>query len=360
MIPVVMSGGSGTRLWPLSRVKLPKQFCDLFGEPLQTMTLKRLSPLGNPWVVTSAVLKDLTEQNARESGLKIGQLIYEPAGKNTAAAIALVCRILELQGLENEIVGIFPADHLVTKEQQFQSAIRFAEKLAQDGQVVTLGIRPGHPETGFGYIQTEKTAGRRDGGLNAYSVMRFHEKPNLEKAKEFVADGSYNWNAGIFVFRASVMKALLKKHEPDVWLPLESLKADLGNLGDVYAMMKSISIDYAVMEKIGGTGLLTCLPVDIGWSDVGSWDAVAEESSARGERTSEKVHLVDSKDVYLQVPKNKTVAVIGLSDIQIVDTGDVLLICKKGESQKVREVVEALSKTKDPVLTEPPKDVGRR
>ncbi|MBX3040012.1 MAG: mannose-1-phosphate guanylyltransferase/mannose-6-phosphate isomerase, partial [Bdellovibrionaceae bacterium] len=310
--------------------------------------------LGNPWVVTSAVLKDLTEKNAQESGVKVGQLIYEPSGKNTAAAIALVCRILELQGLENEIVGIFPADHLVTKEQQFHDAIRFAEQLARDGQIVTLGIRPSHPETGFGYIQTEKQAQRQEKGIGAHSVMRFHEKPNFEKAASFVADGSYCWNAGIFVFRASVMRDLLRKHEPDVWLPLDGLQKDLGNLEAVYSAIKSISIDYAVMEKIGGTGLLSCLPVDIGWSDVGSWDAVAHESQARGKTPSERVHLIDSDNVYLQVPKTKTVAVIGVSDIQVVDTGDVLLICRKGESQRVREVVEALTRSKDPVLVEPP------
>lgn len=349
MIPVLMSGGSGTRLWPVSRTQMPKQFCPLFGESLQAMTLKRLAPFGAPWIVTSEILKDLTLANLRESGVTGGDILFEPRGRNTAAAIAFVCRVLELQGKMQEIVGIFPADHLVTKNEAFQNSLQVAEKLAQQKKVVTLGIHPSHPETGFGYIQIEGKALHEEEGVEAYQVARFHEKPALETAKQFVADGRYSWNAGIFIFEVAHMIELLKKHEPDVWNPISTLKQDLSNLNEVYDRVKSISIDYAVMEKIGGTGELLCLPVQIGWSDVGSWDAVAEEAGTRLVAQVD-VHRVESEGSFVSAPAGKKVAIIGLPGVRVVDTPDALLISAAGQSQKVRQVVESLSQTKDPVL----------
>lgn len=351
MIPVVMSGGSGTRLWPVSRTENPKQFCDLFGESLQAMTLRRLSVFGPPWIVTSETLRTQTQENLKESGVEGGELLFEPFGKNTAAAIALVCRVLELRGRAHEIVGIFPADHLITKKAEFEEALREAEKVAATGKLVTLGIHPHFPETGFGYIQTEK-------GSSALvrPVVQFHEKPSLEKANQFLEQGNFSWNAGIFVFRASLMAELLAKHSPEVWTEMSRLKEDLSNLQAVYKAVKSISIDYAVMEKMGGTGDLMCLPVEIGWSDVGSWDAVAEESARRPETQHPRTHLVEASDVFVHAAPQKVVSVIGVSGVRVIDTPDALLISKEGESQKVRQVVEQLAKTADPVLHRPATD----
>lgn len=357
MIPVVMSGGSGTRLWPVSRASLPKQFCRLMGEPLQTLTLRRLGRIGRPWVVTSESLRHLTEQNAQESGVLTGEFLFEPMGRNTAAAVALICRVLEMKGLSDQTVGVFPADHLVTKESAFHEAMDFADELARAGKIVTLGIHPNRPETGFGYIQNRTKSSGSRGKLEAFQVDRFHEKPPLELAKQFVADPSFCWNAGIFVFKAAVMSDLLRQHEPSVWTPLQGLTADLSHLDQIYSNLKSISIDYAVMEKIGGTEALMCLPVDIGWSDVGSWDAVAEETPVSESATG--VHLVDAQNIYLNVPQGKTVSIIGLSDIQVIDTGDALLILKKGESQKVKSVIEELSRSRDTVLQVSPSAVSR-
>lgn len=348
-----MSGGSGTRLWPVSRARLPKQFCDLFGEPLQSSTIRRVSAFGRPWVVTSASLKVLTELNAASTAVPMGSLLYEPSARNTAAAIALLCRSLQLKGLGQEIAGVFPADHLVTKEAEFRRAVILAEELAKEGKVVTLGIKPDRPETGFGYIQTSKDTVKERDDLKAQAVLAFHEKPSKEKAQTFLSQGNFYWNAGIFVFRADVMAKLLETHEPAVWGPMASLKEDLSNLEQIYSQVKSISIDYAVMEKIGGTGALVCVPADIGWSDVGSWDAVAEENQRRGTKIrGGTLKSVDCSDVFVETPPGKTVALIGVSDLSIVDTGDALLIARRGESQRVREVVDPLSKEGNSIVTD--------
>ncbi|MBX2987353.1 MAG: mannose-1-phosphate guanylyltransferase/mannose-6-phosphate isomerase [Bdellovibrionaceae bacterium] len=351
MIPVVMSGGSGTRLWPVSRAHLPKQFCDLLGEPLQSLTLKRVAPFGAPWIITSSALRTLTEINAKSTGLAMGRVLYEPTARNTAAAIGLLCRCLQLQGLGHEVAGVFPSDHLVRREKEFRAAVDFAGSLAEEGKVVTLGIKPDRPETGFGYIQTSGEATRSSGHFQAKPVQAFHEKPSLEKARSFLQQGSFSWNAGIFIFRADVMARLLETYEPAVWQPLSELREDLSNLEEVYARVKSISIDYAVMEKIGGGGELVCVPADIGWSDVGSWDAVAEENRLRGvESRGAVVKGVDSRGVFVEAPAGKTVALIGVEDLNVVDTGDALLIARKGESQRVREIVDPLTKAGDAIV----------
>ncbi|MBO9668402.1 MAG: mannose-1-phosphate guanylyltransferase/mannose-6-phosphate isomerase, partial [Bdellovibrio sp.] len=154
MIPVVLSGGSGTRLWPVSRQHLPKQFCTIFEKPLQTMTLQRCQRMGTPWIVTSRALQTLTEINLKDNGMNGVQVVYEPYGKNTAPAIAVLCKLLQTQGKDGEIVGIFPSDHLISKEEAFLTVVNFAKTVAADNKVVTLGITPSYPETGYGYIPT--------------------------------------------------------------------------------------------------------------------------------------------------------------------------------------------------------------
>lgn len=350
MIPILLSGGSGTRLWPVSRAKMPKQFCDLFGESLQSLSLRRVSEFGTPWIVTSEALRVLTEKELRETKRRDVRAVYEPQPRNTAAAIALVCRLLELEGKTGEIVGLFPSDHLIRDERAFARAVSTGQAEAAKGRVVTLGLRPDRPETGYGYIQIRGTPSSSD-GTHALTVEKFHEKPALETAEKFVKAGSYFWNAGIFLFRVDTMIAALAKHEPAVWKPLTELKPDLSNLKDVYAQVKSISIDYAVMEKIGGTDALVCIPVDMDWSDVGSWDAVAEET-ARIHRENPNVKKLSSENVFVRAPEGKRVALLGVSDLRVVDTGDALLIAKQGESQNVRTLVDQWSKAGDKVATD--------
>ncbi|MBC7741747.1 MAG: mannose-1-phosphate guanylyltransferase/mannose-6-phosphate isomerase, partial [Bdellovibrionaceae bacterium] len=247
IIPIILSGGSGTRLWPLSRTQFPKQFCELLEKPLQTLTIERLQKYGAGLLITSQKLKDMTERDIIQNKLNIQKVIYEPLSRNTAAAVALGCRYLEMQGLEKEVVGVFPSDSLILKEKEFELALKAAVQSAHEGYVVTLGIKPRSPETGFGYIQVKE---RAIDTQKATEVLCFHEKPTLEKAQTFVADGHYFWNAGIFIFPVSKMISLFKQHEPEMWDLISALKNDLSNLDQIYQNIKNISIDYAIIEKL--------------------------------------------------------------------------------------------------------------
>lgn len=347
MIPVILSGGSGTRLWPVSRQQMPKQFSSIFEEPLQTLTLKRCLRMGTPWIVTSQALKTLTELNIQQNNATATQVVYEPVGKNTAPAIAALCKLMIAQGKGQEIVGIFPSDHLITAEDAFLRVVEFATKVAAQNRVVTLGITPSYPETGYGYIQTQKNSLQEQGDLKAFSVVKFHEKPDLEKAKGFLAEGGFSWNAGIFVFKVSHMASLFEKHQPEMWALMAQLKADASNLSDVYAKVQSISIDYAIMEKLSAEEL-ACIPSEFGWNDVGSWDAVA--SLQKGQ----EIISVKSNNNFVFGEPTKNYSMIGLEDVIVVDTKDALMLVKKGQSQDVRHVVEALTQQKSSLVKEHP------
>ena len=345
MIPVVISGGSGTRLWPVSRSQFPKQFCQLFDQPLQSMTLKRCQKLGTPWVLTGASLKILTEINLKQLGLSETRAVYEPFGKNTGPAIAVLCQLMSLQGQGQEVVGIFPSDHLIRNEKVFNEAVRFGEEWAQKNAVVTLGITATYPETGYGYIQSSKLIGEGH-GLKAFAVEKFHEKPSLEKAESFLAEGGFSWNAGIFVFKVDIMIGHFKKHQPALWKTVESLKKDLSNMEAIYQKLPNISLDYAVMEHLSGADLV-CIPSEMGWNDVGSWDAVALEGnyeSGNAFNSLAEVTAERSKNNYIYSQDKKTVALVHVDDLLVVDTGDSLLIAKKGTSQDVKKIVEDLTK----------------
>ncbi|MFM6928310.1 MAG: mannose-1-phosphate guanylyltransferase/mannose-6-phosphate isomerase [Bdellovibrio sp.] len=343
MIPVVLSGGSGTRLWPISRQQMPKQFCTIFEKPLQTLTLERCQRMGSPWIVTSKALQNLTEINLKDNGMKNVQVVYEPYGKNTAPAIAVLCKLLQTQGKMNEVVGVFPSDHLITQEDAFLKVVDFAKAVATENKVVTLGITPSYPETGYGYIQTQPNSLKEQGSLKAYSVVKFHEKPALEKAKDFLAQGSFSWNAGIFVFKVSHMISLFEKHQPDMWALVSSLKADAANLDEIYSKVQNISIDYAIMEKLSSDEL-ACIPSEFGWSDVGSWDAVA--SLQKGQH----VLNVKGQGNFVFGESGKHYSMIGLDDVIVVDTADAMMLVKKGHSQDVRHVVDSLNQEKSTLV----------
>lgn len=350
-IPVILSGGSGTRLWPISRTKYPKQFCELLDKPLQTLTIERLQKYGSGLLVTSEKLKDMTEKDIIQNNLKIEKVLYEPVGKNTAAAVALSCKYLEQTGRAEEIVGVFSSDALILKTQEFDQALMAAVQSAAQDFVVTLGIQPRGPETGFGYIQVKERA------LNtqkATQVLKFHEKPTLEKAQSFVNDGHYFWNAGIFIFKVSKMIAYFKQHEPDIWNLIAELNGDLSNIEEIYSRIKNISLDYAIIEKLSADQL-RCVPCDIGWSDVGSWDALVEvtEGLPFGENSLKKQPVqISSKANSVFSKQKKKYSVIGCDDLIVVDTADALMICKKGESQKVKDLVDTLKVSGDKIISE--------
>lgn len=344
MIPVVLSGGSGTRLWPVSRQQMPKQFCEIFDGSLQTMTLQRAVRFGAPVVVTSEVLRTLTELNLKELNLSDAAVIYEPFGRNTAPAIAALCRTLELRGQAHEVVGVFPSDHLIQNESEFSKIVGMAEKLAIQEQIVTIGIQPTYPETGYGYIQVRSKIADED-HLKAYSVLGFHEKPVLAKAEEFLTQGGFFWNAGIFVFKISRMIELFRQHQPNLWNEILKLNADLSNIAEVYQGVENISIDYAIMEKLSEQELF-CIPGSFGWSDVGSWDAVSTLLP------SQKAHGYQSENNFVFGDKGKNYSFVGIKDMILVDTKDALLLVKKGHSQDVKHVVDCLAKEKSTLVKE--------
>lgn len=340
MKPIVLSGGSGTRLWPLSRSNFPKQFVPLFEEPLQTMTVRRLLSQGTPWVVGSAKMKLLGEKNLKDSGIDGVRFISEPFGRDTSGAIALICKIAELEGFSEEVLGIFPSDHLITKLDVFNNALKLADTLARQGRVVTLGIKPTEPATGYGYIQTEKTPFEHGTQSAAHAVHKFHEKPNQEVAVQFLKEGSYYWNAGIFVFKASQMISLFKKFQPQIWQPFDVLKKDLSNIREVFEKIPSISVDFSIMEKLTSSEL-ACIPFDPGWSDVGSWDAVVDVWKKKSNPPADTLE-VDAKNNFAYPFLDKTYAFLGVDDLIVVDCSDTVLITKKGQTQDVKSVVSKL------------------
>lgn len=348
MIPVVMSGGSGTRLWPVSRGKLPKQFCEIFDDSLQNLTVKRLAKLGSPWTITSLGLRDLTIRTLMNLNLPTDQVIYEPFAKNTAPAIATLCFLFQQKGMGEEILGVFPADHLIEKPEEFYKAITLAEKEAKTGKIVTLGIQPDHPATGFGYIETDSKTKHVNGTFTAYGVKSFHEKPSLEKAQTFIQSGGFYWNAGIFVFKVSAMIEAFNKLQPKMWQTISGLKADLSNLNEIYSQVENISIDYAIMEKLS-TSQLSCVPCEIGWSDVGSWDAVADLFKGK---KADHVIAVGAKNNFAFSTQDKKYAFVGVEDLIVVDTADATLITQKGATQRVKDVVDTLKIAKSKLADE--------
>lgn len=351
MIPVILSGGSGTRLWPISRRKFPKQFCEIFNDSLQNLTLKRLAQLGKPVLVTGQDLKSLTEIHVKKSQIEVSQMIFEPLAKNTAPAVLVTCQWLKLSGRSQDCVGFFPADHLIQDEEEFRQAVLEAEVVARTGKLVTLGVRPTYPETGYGYIQKSKK--NLAGSGQAFAVVKFHEKPNLEKAKTFLATQEYLWNAGIFVGCIQDFLTQFQKHQPLLMKAVETLKVDLSNLKEVYEKMENISIDYALMEKLSESELAV-IPVDLGWNDVGSWDAVADHFRARGSSSKGAPVLTSHADqnhfVFSQT--GREVALVEVDNLIVVDTPDSLLIASKGSSQNVRAIVDQLNQRKSKLAEE--------
>lgn len=344
MIPFVLSGGSGTRLWPVSRESYPKQFCELFDESLLAKTLRRLRPLAatgeEPAVIGSAASAALARRVLHDLGIAEGRSVFEPVPRNTAPAVALICHRLLQADRADDVVGVFPADHLVTDEGIFRRAVGLAERCARRGQVATLGIRPSRPETGYGYLEATDTLYAEEAGapegvepLRALEVRGFREKPTRETARKYAASGRHFWNAGMFVFQAGVMAGHFERLMPDLWERIRRLRPDLANLGEVYAGLEPESFDYGVMEHLDAQ---VTIPCDLGWSDVGSWDEVA-----RLQQGADAVE-VGAGGNFVFSHGERVYALVGVDDLLVVDTADALLVARRGRSQEVREVVRRL------------------
>jgi mannose-1-phosphate guanylyltransferase/mannose-1-phosphate guanylyltransferase/mannose-6-phosphate isomerase len=347
MLPFVLSGGSGTRLWPVSRESHPKQFCDLFGEPLLEATLRRLLPLAGPGgevgVVGAERTGHLVRRSLAEAGVSDRWLLLEPEGRNTAPAVALFCHRLLQEGLGSEVAGVFPADHRVAGEAAFRRAVRLAERCAAAGRVATLGIVPTRPETGYGYLELtdevfleEEGAPAESEPLRAYEVRGFREKPDAETAARWYEAGGYVWNAGMFVFRVEVMAAAFERLMPELWAAIRTVEPDLSNLARVYADIEPESLDYGIMEHLDGQ---VSIPCELGWSDVGSWDEVAR---LREDGREGRVFEVGGSGSFVFPHRDRIYGLAGVDDLLVVDTEDALLVARKGSSQAVKPLVERL------------------
>lgn len=346
MINLILCGGNGTRLWPVSRTLMPKQFAPLFdGQSLFRKTVVTNSAVcDSQFIVSNADQFFLAKDQLEMEGMPHGKFLLEPVGRNTAPAIALACLTLDPE----EIVLVSPSDHVIRKKDEYKNVLLRAQELAKEGNLVTFGITPTSPETGYGYIEAE--------GEN---VKRFVEKPDLATAEKYLLAGNFYWNSGIFCFTAKTFLSELGKFSPDM---LAAAKAALANTamedGEPIRIsmedMKAIpanSIDYAVMEK---SNKVKVVPSDIGWSDLGSFDSLYNEypHDAHGNNKNARHLAVDTKNS-LVMGNQRTIATIDLDQMLIVDTPDALLVAPLSSSQKVKKVVEQLNKQGSDLTTVP-------
>jgi mannose-1-phosphate guanylyltransferase len=345
---IILAGGIGTRLWPRSREDRPKQFSDITGSGLTMIqeTAQRLEgvvPGAGLYVVTGAAYASLTA--AQLPQMPPDHILLEPSGRNTAPAIGLACLHLRRQD-PKAVMAILPADHVILNADRFRTALRRAAEVAQKGFIVTLGIEPTFAHTGYGYIKRSELLST-SGDLPAYRVDRFLEKPKRAAAEQFMADGGYYWNGGIFVSRVDTMLNELARQAPALYAALERIDAVLGTpeaqavLEAVWPKMPSISIDYAVME---GAQKMAVVPLKAGWNDVGSWDAletVLEQDDLGNSIARGEVLLLDSRHNIVYSDK-RLVALVNVNNLVVVDTGDTLLIGDKNNMQRVKEVVDKL------------------
>ena len=372
MIPVILSGGSGSRLWPLSRALRPKQFLGLTSEQtLFQLTLARLSNLVKPLepiVVANDDHRFLVADQCLQMGVRPKALILEPIARNTAPAIAVAAMAAEAHATagEDPVLLVLPSDHIFQNIAAFEAAARVGEKAAQAGAMVTFGIVPTAAETGYGYVKAQRgkasagadvSAGARVGTSGAahpataqgqaLEVEAFVEKPDLATAQQYLADGSYYWNSGMFMFKASVYLEELVRHQPAMVAAcqraFDAAKKDLDFIRldkEAFAASPSDSIDYAVMEK---TTKAVVVPLDAGWSDVGAWSAVwqVQSQDSAGNASRGDVLLHDAKSSYVHAD-HRLVALVGVDNLVVVETSDAVLVAHKDKAQDVKKVVEAL------------------
>lgn len=348
---VILAGGSGSRLWPLSRQSMPKQFLALNGDDTMLQaTIDRLSPV----IQSDHVLIVTQESHARGEAyhaLLPYKSLFEPAGRNTAPAIALAAARLMADG-SDPIMVVLPADHVIKDAVEFRTCLQRAIAAAQGGNLVTFGIQPTRPDTGFGYIKTKPGSSILDSSLRSprsliFDVERFTEKPDLATAEKFLEEGGYYWNSGMFVWRASVILAEIAQYLPEIYQILQTIDEESRVSGHYqqtvdkhFAAMPSVSIDYGVLEKSSRVSLIPC---DFGWNDVGSWHAVHEIAAkdSAGNALLGNVIAIDCKNSLIRSEK-RLVAAIGLEDVCVIETADAILIAKNDQTQRVREVVDAL------------------
>ena len=343
MKSIILAGGSGTRLFPLSRKYFPKQFLNIAdNKSLFQKTIERNTEVtGNAQDILVITNKDYKFHVINQIKDILGEdtntnILLEPIGRNTAPAIALAVRYLQdkLGVDENEVVFVSPSDHIVSPTEKFVNYVKKAEDLAKNGFIVTFGVNPTKPETGYGYIEAD-TSNKIN---NAYKVKQFHEKPDLETAQKYILSGNYYWNSGMFAFSIRTILDELKRFFPEIYELISEKSYE--EVLDNFENMPDISIDYAVMEK---TDKAVVFPLELLWSDVGSWDSIYDvmnKDENKNVKTG-KVIDIDTKNSLI-IGDERLIATIGIDDLIIVETSDVVMIAKKGEGQKVKELVNRL------------------
>lgn len=356
--PVILAGGRGTRFWPLSRKRRAKQLLALDGKrTMIQQTVARLRPLAPEkqfWIITN---EELSAEISRQlPALTRRQMVAEPAGRNTAPAIGLAAFILMRQD-PAAVIGMFPSDHVVEDEKGFRAALQRGLEIAAAGEnIVVMGIQPTRPETGYGYIETGAKAEKE-----VLRVRRFTEKPNRQRAEEFVASGRYYWNSGMFFWRADTLARALREHLSETAPYLEQIAAAFGTrkfaatFRRLYPKCENISVDYAVLEPRSAKGEhasnLFCIPVDVGWNDLGSWAALYEyQARLKPDGTENVIHgansfALNAEGNYVHAP-GKFVATVGVSNLVVVETEDALLVTTREQAQDVGKVVQYLDEKK--------------
>ncbi|MBV6844730.1 mannose-1-phosphate guanylyltransferase/mannose-6-phosphate isomerase [Xanthomonas campestris pv. paulliniae] len=341
VLPIILSGGSGTRLWPLSRESYPKQFLPLVGDKsmLQSTWLRAAPVAGHaPIVVANEEHRFMAAEQLQQLGVKPSAILLEPKGRNTAPAIAVAALEATRDGAD-PLLLVLPSDHVIQNEAAFQAAVTLAATAAEQGKLVTFGIKPTAPETGYGYIKAGP-------GTGASAVERFVEKPDLATAQSYLASGEYYWNSGMFLFRASRYLEELRKFHPAIADACQKAwengkrDADFTRLDkDAFAASPSDSIDYAVMEK---TADAVVVPLDAGWNDVGSWSSLLDVSKqdAQGNAHHGDVIQLDCQNTYAY--GSRLIAMVGLEDVVVVETPDAVLVGHRDRIQEVKDVVSQI------------------
>ena len=347
-----MAGGSGTRFWPRSRVAKPKQYLSLFGD--QSLIQESVQRFANFIPEESIYVVSAKSQQAvlelQTGNLPKENLIYEPVGKNTLPAIGLAALFIAEKDPDGILI-VSPSDHLIQNDELFRQCIESAALIADQKEgIVTIGITPKHPATGYGYVQTAEEI-QIGQPIKSFSVSRFVEKPNVEVATGYLKQGGFFWNSGIFVFKVSVFLESVQKYAPELFADLKRIKEHIGKdsyetaLDRIYREVNSISIDYGILEKASNVFLVQG---DFVWNDLGSWEEVYKYDRNKDENqnaTVGEVVLIDTKNSYVYAP-NSLVAVVGMDDVIVVQEGDTILVCKRDRAEDIKAVVGEITKRK--------------
>lgn len=342
---VILAGGSGTRFWPVSRQNRPKQFLTLVGkESLLRQTIRRVAPkvlAENVWIVANRRYQKEIKRHTSGLGIRASQILWEPKGKNTAPAIGWAASRIHARN-PRAVMAVLPSDHLIQNARAFLNALDKAVRLARQDQLVTFGIVPTRPETGYGYLKTKKAGG-------ILRVERFIEKPDLARAKDFVARKDFLWNSGMFVWKTETILEAFRKYLPGIYrmfvgtgLPVLADRPGKPVPTKNWHKLPAISIDYGILERADN---VAAVAADIGWSDLGSWESLAEilAKDKQGNSLKGNIITLDCRDTLI-LSNTRLVAAVGVQDMIVIDTPDALLVCPKHRSQDVKKLVETLKK----------------